>query len=208
MSRSYQSPVRAQRAEQTRQRLVDAGRQLFLSQGWTPTTMTQVAATAGVGRPTAYLHFATKLDLLTACIDASLSTVPVRERADYQAMGQGTPIERATVAARWLRNAYERSAAIQRVLDQAAATTPEAANTRTQMENRRHDEFANACRLVLGGHVPPPALVDEVWALGSRAMWFMLADRGWVPDEWEAWFVATILNAVDRHNSDPHHDPP
>jgi AcrR family transcriptional regulator len=202
MARSYQSSVRAQRALQTRDRLVVAGQELFLSQGWTPTTMTQVAAVAGVGRPTAYLHFATKLDLLIACIDASLSTVPVRERADYQAMGAGTPPERAATAARWLRDAYQRSAAIQRVLDQAAVTTPQADRTRTLMENRRHDEFANACRLVLGGRDPVAALVDEVWALGSRHLWFLLADRGWSPQDWEAWFANEILHAIDRHKSD------
>jgi AcrR family transcriptional regulator len=201
VARSYQSSLRAQQAEQTRRRLVSAGHELFLSQGWTPTTMTQVAAAAGVGRPTAYLHFATKLDLLTACIDASLSTVAVRERSDYQAMGTGTGPERAATAARWLRDAYQRSAAIQRVLDQAAATTPQAARTRILMENRRHDEFANACRLVLGGHDPAAGLVDEVWALGSRYMWFMLAERGWSPQDWQAWFVSVILHAIDRHTS-------
>src|ERR1700761_2872001 len=124
MARAYESSVRAQQARQTRQKLVSAGQELFLSRGWVPTTMTQVAAAAGVGRPTTYLHFATKLDLLTACIDASLSAVPVRERPDYRAMGSGPLSQRAATAARWLREAYQRSAAIQVVLDQAAVTTP------------------------------------------------------------------------------------
>jgi hypothetical protein len=71
------------------------------------------------------------------------------------------------------------------------------------MENRRHDEFANACRLVLGGRLPPSTLVDEIWALGSRGMWFMLADRGWSPEQWEAWFVRVILDAVGEHSTPP-----
>ena len=54
----------------------------------------------------------TKLELLIACIDTSLSEIPVRDRADYQAMGEGTPLQRAATAARWLRDAYERSASI------------------------------------------------------------------------------------------------
>jgi AcrR family transcriptional regulator len=199
MARSYQSSLRAERAIETRNRIVAAGRELFLGQGWTPTTMTQVAATAGVGRPTAYLHFATKLDLLTACIDAALSDIPVRDRTDYRAMGAGSLAERAATAARWLREAYQRSAAIQRVLDQAAVGTPQAAEIRTLMELRRHDEFANACRLVLDDQQPAAKLVDEVWALGSRAMWFMLADRGWSPEAWEAWFASAILHTVRRY---------
>ena len=64
-------------------------------------TMTQVAATAGLARPTVYLHFATKLDLLTACIDAAPSDVPVRDRPDYLTMGRGAlpdPVHRGTLA--------------------------------------------------------------------------------------------------------------
>jgi len=200
MPRRYESSVRAERAVENRGRLVAAAHGLFMRQGWTATTMTQVAAAAGLARPTVYLHFNTKLDLLIACIDTALSDVPVRDRSDYQAMGKGTLPQRAATAGRWLRRAYERSASIQRVLDDAAVSTPDAARVQTRLEQRRHDEFANACSLVLGGRIPPAALVDEVWALGSRVMWFKLADRGWSPDQWEAWFVRVVLDATDRRD--------
>ena len=199
--RRYELSVRAERAGENRDRLVSAARELFLRQGWTMTTMTQVAAVAGLARPTVYLHFKTKVDLLIACIDASLSEIPVRDRTDYLAMGEGAPGERAATAARWLRGAYERSASIQRVLDDAAVSTAEAAQAQTRMEQRRHDEFANACLLVLGS-LPSTALVDEVWALGSRAMWFKLAERGWSPDDWEAWFIRVVLEAVRTHSAE------
>jgi AcrR family transcriptional regulator len=202
MTRPYQSTVRAERAQQTRDRIISAGHGLFLEQGWTLTTMTQVAAAAGVGRPTLYLHFDTKLDLLIACIDSSLSAIPVRDRPDYQAMSAGTLAQRAATAGRWLREANQRSAAIQRVLDQAAVSTPQAAAAQIRMEQRRHDEFANASQLVLGDRLPPDDLVDEIWALGSRGMWFMLADRGWTPQEWEAWFVRMLLQAIDSHHTE------
>jgi AcrR family transcriptional regulator len=201
MPRRYESSARAERAAENRDRLVSAAQGLFLRQGWTLTTMTEVAAAAGLARPTVYLHFDTKVDLLIACIDTSLSEVPVRDRSDYQAMGKGTPLQRAATAGRWLRGAHERSAAIQRVLDDAAVSTPEAARAQTRMEQRRYDEFANACRLVLGDRLPPSALVDEAWALGSRAMWFKLAERGWSPDDWEAWFVRAVLDAIRIHRA-------
>jgi TetR/AcrR family transcriptional regulator, cholesterol catabolism regulator len=197
--RRYESPLRAQRAADNRARLIAAAHDLFLRQGWAPTTMTQMAAAAGLARPTLYLHFDTKVDLLIGCIDSSLSDVPVRDRPDYQAMGTGTTAQRATAAAHWLRAAYERSASIQRILDDAAVTAPDAAQARTRMEQRRHDEFAHACTLVLGDRQPADGLVDEVWALGSRTTWFMLAERGWSPDRWEKWFTRVILEAVHAH---------
>lgn len=199
MPRRYESSIRAERAGETRGRLIAAAHGLFLRQGWTTTTMTQVAEYAGVARPTLYLHFDTKLNLLVACIDASLSEIPVRDRDDYQAMGVGSLTQRAATAAGWLRDANERSAPIQRVLDHAAVSTPEAAQILIQMEQRRHDEYANACRLVLGASPPPNALVDEIWTLGSRAIWFTLAERGWSPDQWQAWFLRVVLDAARAH---------
>ncbi len=200
MPRSYDSSVRSERVLENRQRIISAAHALFLSNGWTATTMTQVASAAALARPTMYLHFQTKLELLIACIDSALSDVPVRNRSDYRAMAQGTLPQRAATAAQWLRRAYERSAAIQRVLDDAATSNPDAAVKQTQMEQRRHDEFGNACQLVLGDRTPPKSLVDEVWALGSRDVWFALADRGWSPNDWETWFVRLILDAVARHD--------
>ena len=198
MPRRYASSVRAAAARENRDRLVGAAHGLFIGQGWTMTTMAQVAAAAGLARPTVYLHFATKLDLLTACIDSSLSDIPVRDRPDYQAMGAGALPHRVATAGRWLREAHQRSASIQRVLDDAGVTTPEAVQTRSRLEQRRHDEITNACRLVLGV-APPEALVDEVWAIGSRAMWFTLAEAGWSPEDWEGWFIRVVLDAVHAH---------
>jgi len=202
MARRYDSPVRAEQANDTRDRLVHAAQDLFVGDGWTATTMAGIATRAGVARPTLYLHFPTKLDLLLTCIDASLSAIPVRERPDYQAMGSGPLTDRVATAGRWLAAAHQRSAPIQRVLDHAAATTPEAAAARIRMERRRHDEFANACALVLGT-APPARLVDEVWALGSRAMWFTLAEVGWSPSTWQLWFTRSVLDAVHTHNAAP-----
>ena len=201
--RRYESPVRADRAAENRQRLIATATDLFLRQGWTETTMSQVAAEAGLARPTLYLHFDTKLALLLTCIDAALSDIPVRERDDYQAMGAGPVPHRAAVAARWLRAAYERSASIQRILDDAAVGTPDAAAALAGMERRRHDEFAHACTLVLGNQASSTdSIVDEVWALGSRAMWFKLAERGWPPQRWEAWFARVLLDAIHTHRRD------
>jgi hypothetical protein len=67
------------------------------------------------------------------------------------------------------------------------------------MEGRRHDEFAHACTLVLGSQASSmDSIVDEAWALGSRTMWFKLADRGWSLQRWGAWFARVLLDAILR----------
>src|SRR5439155_3179158 len=64
-SRKYGSPLRAQQAEETRERILDAtGR--VMAEGLAFVSIPQVAREAGVSVPTVYRHFATKRDLLAA----------------------------------------------------------------------------------------------------------------------------------------------
>ena len=34
-----------------------------------------------------------------------------------------------------------------------------------------------------------------------RAMWFKLAERGWSPDDWEAWFVRVVLDVTHTYSA-------
>ena len=54
-------------AELTRQRLIEAARQVFLEHGVSRTTMAHIAAQAGVTRGAVYWHFNNKLDLFRQC---------------------------------------------------------------------------------------------------------------------------------------------
>jgi AcrR family transcriptional regulator len=64
-SRAYGSPLRAQQAEETRERILDAtGR--VMAGGLAFVSIPQVAREAGVSVPTIYRHFPTKHDLLAA----------------------------------------------------------------------------------------------------------------------------------------------
>jgi AcrR family transcriptional regulator len=64
-SRSYGSPLRAQQAEETRERILDAtGR--VIAGGVAFLSIPAVAREAGVSVPTVYRHFPTKHDLLAA----------------------------------------------------------------------------------------------------------------------------------------------
>jgi AcrR family transcriptional regulator len=69
--RPYNSPVRQERAAQTRQRIVAAGAELahsVQSWDWREVTMRAVAERAGVNERTVYRHFATEKDLRDAIL--------------------------------------------------------------------------------------------------------------------------------------------
>jgi AcrR family transcriptional regulator len=70
-SRPYHSPIRQERAAQTRERIVSAGAELahsFKSWDWRDLTVRAVAEQAGVNERTVYRHFATERELRDAIL--------------------------------------------------------------------------------------------------------------------------------------------
>lgn len=97
---------------------------------------------------------------------------------------------------------HERSARIQRVLDEAAAGDPAAAARLAERERNRLAEVRDAAGLVLADPDPPAAVVDGWWTLTSRDVWLKLVgQRGWTPQEWQDWFVV-LLGSYARHAAD------
>lgn len=64
--------LRAARIARTEAALLDAARELFLEQGYVPTTLAQIAARAGVATRTVYVRFGTKVALFRRVIDRAL----------------------------------------------------------------------------------------------------------------------------------------
>lgn len=74
--RTYQLGRRAESAEETRRRLVQATFELHNEQGIAATTMKQIADRAGVSVGTVYHHFATLDDTIMACGQMVMATYP------------------------------------------------------------------------------------------------------------------------------------
>jgi AcrR family transcriptional regulator len=74
--RTYQLGRRAESADETRRRLVQATFELHGEQGIAATTMKQIADRAGVGVGTVYHHFATLDDTIMACGQMVMATYP------------------------------------------------------------------------------------------------------------------------------------
>jgi AcrR family transcriptional regulator len=67
MNRKYELKKRAQRQEETRQRIIEAAVELHTSVGSAQTTISAIAARAGVERHTVYAHFPDEPALFAAC---------------------------------------------------------------------------------------------------------------------------------------------
>ncbi|MCL1697360.1 MULTISPECIES: TetR/AcrR family transcriptional regulator [unclassified Lysinibacillus] len=92
------SQIKQDRARETRNTLIEAGKRVFFEQGFQKSTMKQIIKEAGVGHGTAYVYFSNKDALLIEIIDsllekmyniAMLSFVPkskeeAREQIIYQ----------------------------------------------------------------------------------------------------------------------------
>ena len=79
-------------AELTRQRLIEAARQVFLARGVSRTTMEHIALQAGVTRGAIYWHFNNKLDLFQAMREQVF--LPLIDRMDDTLLveGSGDPL--------------------------------------------------------------------------------------------------------------------
>jgi AcrR family transcriptional regulator len=67
--RAYHSPLRADQAQQTRRRVLEAARRLFVDRGYAGTTVAAVADHAGVSPETIYLALGGKRGLLEGVMD-------------------------------------------------------------------------------------------------------------------------------------------
>ncbi len=85
--RPYRLKRRAEGAEETRRRIVQATAELHIEQGIAATTMKQIAERAGVGVGTVYHHFPTLDDTILACGRMVTETHPPPGEAIFAGVG-------------------------------------------------------------------------------------------------------------------------
>jgi AcrR family transcriptional regulator len=200
--RRYRSPLREQQTAQTRRAVVDAARDLFMANGWAGTGMRDVAAAAGLALETVYSHFSSKRGVLRAVADAAVvgddADVPLAERAEFLAIGRGRRPARIRAAARLLTGVQVRTAAVAKLLRQAAPADEEIAEMLQSTRERQREDVATALRLLIG-RAPTPSERDGVWALASPEVYLLLVDEsGWTSEQYEYWVAETLERVVPR----------
>jgi len=202
-ARDYRSPRRARQAGQTREAILSAARRLFSEDGYAATTISDIAATAGVSVPTVYASVGSKAELALSLVAFINKEVDMASLAAAQAQAT-TPQDLLAANAHLTRVLHERCGDIIRALLSAAASSSELVPAAT--EGRRvHREgcYAVAARLQEMG-----ALDEQVDAARSGAVLAaytapeiierLTVEHGWTFDELEAWLTYAMPRLLLR----------
>jgi AcrR family transcriptional regulator len=156
-------------AEDNRAAVLEAAADLFATRGWS-TGMRDIAKAARVSVETVYATARTKAELLIRVIDVGVvgddDPVPLSQRPQFLALGEGSRAERVAAAARLITESNQRVAALQRTFAHAAAGDAELAKRWRESEATQREQYAQGVRKVLGRR-PGKDLVDGIWAIGS-----------------------------------------
>src|SRR5258708_8273841 len=169
--RPYHSQVRQRQAEETRQRILVAARELFESRGYAVTTLEAIAELAEVSPKTVTAVFGSKRTLLAEVINPDAFSTPVQQLIE-ELRATEDPSRRLSLVAQITRQAYEPLASSLELLRTAGAVAPELADLSQQIEARRRE---NQTRLIASLHeagalrhdLEAEEAPDVLWALTS-----------------------------------------
>ncbi|MGH8962950.1 MAG: TetR/AcrR family transcriptional regulator [Jatrophihabitantaceae bacterium] len=186
------SSTRQQRAQLTRQRICDAGKQLFLTQGYTATTITDIAASAGVAHQTVYFVFGSKAALLSVIVDSEivgdLDAVPLLERPQVRRIAQiPDPLRRLQRIVAVTCDITQRVAPLYEIVRSGAADGEVRELLDRHEEQRWHSLHAFAAMLDgdLAAGLELDDAADRLYALLSHEQyWLLVHRRRWRGTRW------------------------
>ncbi|MET0965749.1 MAG: TetR/AcrR family transcriptional regulator [Nakamurella sp.] len=198
--RAYRSPRRVERAAATRQAVLDAARALFVSDGYSATTIAEIAGRAGVSVDTVYATVGRKPALLRELVETAISgagtAVPAEQR-DYvlEMRAAGTAREMLTIYAHAIGTIQQRLAPVFLALRDAAMTDPDCAALWAEISDRRAGNMRGlaADLRAAGGlraDLSNDQVADIIWSMNAAEYWVLLVrERGWTPAEFSEWLV-------------------
>lgn len=205
--RAYHSPRRQEQAQATRQKILDAARDLFTEHGYVATSLPAIARRAGVSAPTVSAVFGTKKALLEALFDLRKWDLeePIHKLlvAEWYALLEEPDAVRQFE--RFVTHGQQMQAelaAIDTVVREAAASDPEIAALWQDFETGRYGGFREVMVSLAAKQALKPGLsieeaTDWAWALGSPEIYRMLIrDRGWPPEKYQSWLASTLITSL------------
>jgi AcrR family transcriptional regulator len=196
--RPYHSRARQRQAEETRQRILAAARELFESHGYAATTLEAIAQIADVSPKTIAAVFGSKRTLLAEVINPDAFSTRVQQLIEEVGATED-PSRRLSLVAQITRQAYEPLASSLELLRTAGAVAPELADLAQQVEARRRQ---NQGRLMASLHeqgvlrsgLSFEEATDVLWALTSYDLYrILVVEQRWEPMRYETWLAQILI---------------
>jgi AcrR family transcriptional regulator len=198
LQRRYRSAHRDEQASQTRRRIEDAARRLFLGKGVEATTIQAIARKAGVATPTVYSIFKSKRGIVEGLIERAAFT-PAYTALLREALGSHDPATRLRYAARIHRGICDSLRGQAKLLRAADAIAP---GLMREKEQLRFERQAHLVELLVRAKALRPginraAARDILWTLTSLDLYRnLVVERGWSSQRYEAWLGETLVTVL------------
>lgn len=199
-------PTRTDRARQTRRRMLDSARELFVTQGYAETTMERIAEEAGVAVQTLYYTFQTKGQLLCEVVEVTAAgepdPVPAARRPWMQEMLTETSGQRIlALGVEHGTDIFERAAPLWPVVMAATADPRVEQYWRGVTANRRAGQGRMVARLdqlgALRGGLDPDRATDLVAVLfGHDVFRSLVVEANWSVPDYKAWIFSALVQQL------------
>lgn len=209
--KSGKTTTRADRARQTRRRMLDRARELFVTDGYAATTMERIADEAGVAVQTVYYTFRSKGQLLREVIEVTAAgeddAAPVAQRAWMREMLTARSGQRVlALAVEHGADIFERAASLWPAVATATAADPDVERYwRGVAADRRAGQARMVARLTeldaLRHELDPDRATDLVVVLfGHDVFRSLVCEAGWNLAAYKAWLFPTLVQQLLRQH--------
>jgi AcrR family transcriptional regulator len=201
--RTYRSPLRDEAARRTREAVLEAAAEVFVEAGYAGATIEQIAARAGVSRPTVFgAGGKAQLFALARQRAATGGRLTANDEGFQQLLAIPDARRLLEEFAAFTAAISQRLGPLQLVLEQAAGTDPELAqllgsSQQELLECARGIVAAVAATGSLRRDIPAEAAADMLWLQIQPTNYRRLVEeRGWSHHAFERWHAAAMIAAL------------
>ncbi|GAA2167211.1 TetR family transcriptional regulator [Humibacillus xanthopallidus] len=203
--RAYDMSSRAEAAQATRRRIIDAAGDMLLRDGYHATSVSGLAAAAGVSAQTVYNAIGGKAAVVKAVYDVTLvgddEPIAMPDRPEFKAMSSAPDREAFLRAyASLCATIYERTGPLLGVLlAQGAGNDAGLQDFVATIEQERRTGNSNVLAAMERVHGLPPDLdrarfIDIVWAVTAPEIYDRFVRRcGWTHEMYAAWLAEALV---------------
>ncbi|MGH3673854.1 MAG: TetR/AcrR family transcriptional regulator [Pseudonocardiaceae bacterium] len=199
--RRYDAPIRRERTEASRRRMLDCARQLFVGNGYAATSVEDIAAAAGVGRRSIYDAFGSKRGILLALLD---QLAPQEEQRFNTALAQaaGDATVQLGLAVGFITTLYARAIDILDMVHAAGGADSDLAALDREGERRRLQAQRSTVRDwhrrgLLSTGMNANTAADILWTMTSPHLYRMLVvERGWSKARFRGWLIDQLTHEL------------